>query len=361
MILPALLLAAAAVAASPSAVQALVPAGRQPRVAVSPDGASAALTFGLKDDASGTVYCMTSADGGATWSPPILVGTVPGLALGMRRGPQVAVGGGRITVAACSHTTGELIAWTSTTGGASWSAPVTVNDAAKSAEEGLHAVAAAPDGTVLAVWLDHRNGNGQALEGARLEPGATTWTANQLVYASPDGKICDCCHPFVTTDAAGNFFTAWRNAIAGARDLYLAVSRDGGRTFGEGRKLGKGTWKIDGCPMDGPWVAAASPDQVVTAWRRLDRVYRSNLGMPEASLGTGKQPAVALGLGGEFEVWNRDGDLRLLSPTRDTSESLGAGAYPAIAAPPDGRGPVIAAWESPDGGIAVRRWPRAIH
>jgi len=356
-VLPALLVAAAACAATVTTTT-LVPSGRQPRVAISADGSVAAMTYGLKDDASGTVYCVTSRDGGVTWSAPVTVGSLPSLALGMRRGPQVAVGGGRIIVAACSHQTGELVAWTSTTAGAGWTGPVTVNDAPKSAEEGLHAVAAAPDGTALAVWLDHRDGHGQALEGARLDPGSTVWTANQLIYASPDGKICDCCHPFVTTDATGDFFAAWRNAIAGSRDLYLAVSRDGGRTFGSGRKLGEGTWKIDACPMDGPWVAAASPDQVVTTWRRLDRVYRSNPGMPEASLGGGKQPAVALGLGGEFVIWNRDGDLRLLSPFRDTSESLGAGAYPAIASPPAGHGPIIAVWETPEGGIAVKTWRR---
>lgn len=355
--LSALLLAAAAGAVTPTTTT-LVSSGRQPRVAISADGTTAAMAYGLKDNVTGTVYCMTSRDGGATWGAPVTVGSLPGMALGMRRGPQVSVGGGRIVVAACSHKTGELVAWTSTTAGASWSDPATVNDAPKSAEEGLHAVAAGPDGTVLAVWLDHRDGHGQALEGARLEPGSTTWTANQLVYASPDGKICECCHPFVTSDAAGDFFAAWRNAIAGSRDLYLAMSRDGGRTFGKARKLGEGTWKIDGCPMDGPWVAAESPDQVITTWRRMDRVFRSNPGMPEASLGAGKQPAVALGMGGAFLIWNRDGDLRLLSPYRDTSESLGAGAYPAIASPAGGRGPVIAVWETPDGGIAEKTWPR---
>lgn len=110
--------------------------------------------------------------------------------------------------------------------------------------------------------------------------------------------------------------------------------------------------------MAGPWVAAASPDQIVTAWPRKDKIYRSTPRMPEASLGEGKQPAVALGLGGEFLIFNRGGDLRLKHPAHDTSESLGPGAYPAIAAPPDGRGPVIAVWETSDGGIAGRAWPR---
>lgn len=345
--------------AAPPIPFSLTGTGRQPRIAVSPDGAVAAVAYGIKDEQSGTVYCMVSADGGKTWASPNPVGTIPKLALGMRRGPQVAIGGGRIAVLAISHDTGDLLAWTSTDLGRTWSAPAAVNDAPKSAEEGLHAVAAAPTGTVLAVWLDHRDGGQQQLAGSRLEPGATAWTANQAIYQSPDGHICECCHPFAAADAAGDFFVAWRNSLGGARDMYLLVSTDGGRNFGKERKLGNGTWRLEGCPMAGPWVAAASPDQVVSAWPRKDRVYRSTPQMPEASMGLGKQPAVALGLGGEFMIWNRDGDLRLKHPSHDTSESLGPGAYPAIASPPDGRGPVIAVWETADGGMAGRMWRRS--
>ncbi|KAJ3054740.1 hypothetical protein HK102_011471, partial [Quaeritorhiza haematococci] len=47
----------------------------------------------------------------------------------------------------------------------------------------------------------------------------------------------------------------WRNSLKGARDLFLADSSDGGRTFSPAEKLGRGTWPLNACPMDGGAVA----------------------------------------------------------------------------------------------------------
>ena len=47
----------------------------------------------------------------------------------------------------------------------------------------------------------------------------------------------------------------FRNNVNGSRDEYLVESRDGGRSFAAARKLGSGTWPLNGCPMDGGGLA----------------------------------------------------------------------------------------------------------
>lgn len=52
----------------------------------------------------------------------------------------------------------------------------------------------------------------------------------------------------------GEIAVMFRNAIEGARDLYLTRSHDGGRMFEPAARLGSGTRKLEACPMDaGDW------------------------------------------------------------------------------------------------------------
>ena len=68
---------------------------------------------------------------------------------------------------------------------------------------------------------------------------------------SPDGSVCQCCHPSVAIDSRGVIQVLFRNSLGGQRDMYLCSSTDGGQTFGKAIKLGQGSWNIDHCPMDG--------------------------------------------------------------------------------------------------------------
>ena len=64
---------------------------------------------------------------------------------------------------------------------------------------------------------------------------------NRVAYASPEGTICPCCAPALAVDAKGNPVAAFRNAVGGARDGWIALSRDGGQTFAAA-KVGRGSW-----------------------------------------------------------------------------------------------------------------------
>lgn len=300
---------------------------KQPQLAASGD--KVVVTFG----SGAGVYFASSSDRGKTFSKPSLVGEVPKLALGRHRGPRIAIAVDAIVISAISA--GDLLSWRSGDGGKTWSAPVRINDAPDSAREGLHGMAGG-DGVVFATWLDLRNG-GTQLAGSVSRDGGLTWSKNRVVYTSPDGHICECCHPTARV-AGGKIYAMWRNWLGGMRDMYLAVSSDGGETF-RAEKLGRGEWPLKACPMDGGGVAIDGAN-IFTVWRRDQTIYLARPGQAERELGSGRDAAVAVAGGRVYTAWSSaeglrfrvDGDMR---PTR-------AGAYVDLAV---SGGRVIAAWE----------------
>ncbi len=341
-------------------VVTLTAEGKQPRVAVG-SGGKVAIVYGQSRfeelPRHTVILCRVSKDGGNTYAEPVEVGRLEHTFLGMRRGPQVAITEQTIAVLAVDSQNGNLLAWHSRDWGRTWASPVQVNDVNRAAREGMHAVTAGDDNTLLAVWLDLRV-KGTRLYGSRSTDGGNTWSENFLIYKSPAGTICQCCHPSATADAKGNFYVMWRNWLQGSRDMYLATSTNGGHSFGKALKLGKGTWELDGCPMAGGWLAANSPKNVMTFWRREHALYECRLDGKEHLVGEGRQPAVGLGPGGSYKLWQADGNIMYASPGDDAPVSLGEGVFPVIAAAPKGRGPVIAAWQTEadqTGGIVCLR------
>ena len=329
-------------------------AARQPQVAV--DGAGRIyVAYGVGD----AIRCATSADEGKTFEATT-VGSAGVLALGMRRGPRIAAAGEAVVVTAVCGAEGkgrdgDILAWRSTDAGRTWAGPTRVNGVAGSAREGLHGMAGGPDGSVFCAWLDLREKRSKVY-GARSRDGGATWEPDRLVYRAPGGSVCECCHPSVALAPDGGVCVIWRNQLNGARDLYLARSADGGRSFGPAEKLGRGTWPLNACPMDGGAVAVGADGHVESAWTRAGIVYMARPGEVERRLGPGIQPWIAAGPGGPFAVWlaGRPGRLLAEFPGRPGPTTLAEDAAdPAIAAGPGGRGPVVAAWEAkpPGGGI----------
>lgn len=327
---------------------------RQPQAAVAADG-RVFVVYAVEN----TIRCATSADGGRTFAPPATVGTVPALALGKRRGPRVAATNGAVVVTAIGgqqgkFRDGDLLAWRSTDAGRSWIGPVRINGEEGSAREGLHGMAAGPDGAVCCAWLDMR-GAGTEIYGAVSRDGGATWEPDLLVYRSPNRpkpSVCECCHPSVAFAPDGTLAIMWRNQLAGSRDLYLARSSDGGRSFGLAEVLGEGTWPLDACPMDGGAVAVGPRGEVETVWMRAGSIFAAAPGQPERRLGPGVQGWTAFGSRGPIAVWllRRPGTLLAQFPgDRDPTTLAEDANDPMVAAGLGGSGPVVAVWESKAG------------
>lgn len=339
---------AAAPAEAPATV-VLAAHGKQPRVAVSSEG-TVAVAYGQGDE----IFCRVSRDGGGRYGDPVRVGSLERLMLGMRRGPQIAAVGSTFVVTAIGRE-GNLVSWRSPDGGRSWAGPTLVNDSLASAREGLHALAAGARAANV-VWLDLRDGKTTIFSSRSLDEGKS-WEANRLVYASPDGTVCECCQPTVAADDSGGVAVMWRNSLAGARDMFVARSTDDGLTFGEAEKLGKGSWRLNACPMDGGGVAIEGA-RVATAWRREDVLYSSSPGEEEASLGRGRNATVALGPKGVIIAWqSAEGDV-LLKREGSAPEVLGSGRFPTFGVPHANKGPLVLVWEDPKTGAMARVLPR---
>ena len=315
-----LLLACMAVSTLTAAPVEIVPpewrGAVQPQVAVAPSG-RIHVVFG-KDTA---IYHTSSADGRA-FSVPVKVGELEKLALRMRRGPRVTATDRLLLVTAISHADGNLHAWTSADGGKMWREGAPLNSTAKAAREGLHALAGDGRGLVAAVWLDLRSG-GTELRGRVSRDGGATWGADASIYASPDGHICECCVPGVALGPRGEIAAMWRNWLGGARDLWATMSTDGGEHFAPARKLGSGSWKLQGCPMDGGGLAVSADGGLLSAWRREGRVFTASGPEEETLLATqaaqplivrsGPRVATFWEAGGA--VWTRvdDGQARIIA------------------------------------------------
>ena len=352
MLLPLLILFAVRIAPTDVAVPY-----RQPQLAVGQG--QVAMVFG----GGSSIYFAASPDQGRTFRAPIKVAEVGSLALGRHRGPRLAILKNALVISAIAHEAkatgphvhgsaeaGNLMAWRSTDRGVTWTRGGVINDVPASAREGLHAMAASPDGSLFAAWLDLRE-KGTRLYGSRSTDGGVTWQKNVLLYESPEGTICQCCHPTLAFDETGRLFAMWRNALDGSRDLYLTSSTDGQR-FAPAQKLGQGTWKLNACPMDGG-ALAVTQGKVVSAWRRDGDVFLAEAGAPEQKVGTGKDVALARGKRGTYIAWTHESAIEVLTPNATAPTLLApAGAFVNLSRLPDGS--VLAAWEA-NGSLETKR------
>jgi hypothetical protein len=292
-------------------------------------------------DRSGDVFVAWSKDGGATFAPAVKVAHLPKLMFGMRRGPRIAVHGDRLTVTMIGT---ELVAFSSSDGGKTWSDPVTINEMPTSAREGLHDLAGAADGRLFVTWLDNRNGRTE-LWGASSMDGGRTWGKNEQVYRSPDKSICECCHPTALFDAEGNLAVMWRNSIEGSRDMWLTTRSKGAVQFTAARKLGEGTWKLNACPMDGGRIIALGGGKFGAVWQRAGEIFICRGEGPEMNLGPGKQPvAVHPGDRPPLVVWQQGSDLVAWRGLHGSEPvKLAADArFPSLVALPGAQGAVLA-------------------
>lgn len=350
----ALFLAASILGGSqqPIPVAAGIVGAKEPQAAYLKDG-RLVVTFGAGD----SIYFVSEAFSGKGFGAPVLVGKLDGFALGKRRGPRIAVVDRAILITASSskgHMGGDLWAFASTDGGATWAPPQRINSEPKSAPEGLHAMASFGDSNAACVWLDNRNKHTELWYAETVDAGRS-WKQDRLLYRSPGGNICECCHPSLAA-FGGEPIAMWRNSVDGNRDMYLAGTSGNGLPP---RKLGVGAWKLDACPMDGGALAIDASGKRYSAWRRQDRVYVQVDGQPEVEVGSGEQPWIAAGKSVAV-VWVERRNGRLLLRLLDRAGALlptnlqlaDAADDPMIAAAPNGSMAIV--FQSPAGPMAIK-------
>ncbi len=169
--------------------------------------------------------------------------------------------------------------------GSSWSEAITPHRDNTATEHGFVSLFPWQDGIGL-VWLDGRNtaaaGEDHANDGEHgadehadehaeehagggmtLRSAVITASGDITAEAEMDTLVCDCCQTSVALARQGPVAVYRNRDESELRDIYVARAIDD--IWQVGRVVHKDGWKISGCPVNGPAVAAAG-DTVVVAW-----------------------------------------------------------------------------------------------
>lgn len=162
-------------------------------------------------------------------------------------------------------------------GGRTWSPDTPLHDDGTATEHGFVSLFPWQDGTG-AVWLDGRDterGDGaMTLRSAMIDRFAVVREPTLV-----DAMVCDCCPTDVAIAASGPV-AAYRNRTdEEVRDIHVIRAVDG--VWQESGAVAADGWRIAGCPVNGPAIAARG-DRVAVAWftaaddRRRVRLAFSN-------------------------------------------------------------------------------------
>ena len=210
-------------------------------------------------------------------------------------------------------------------GGRTWTAPASVTDAAEFGSYNFHAMLVAPDGAVYVAWLDGRNGKSAAYV-THSTDGGRSWAPNTRMGA---GEACPCCRTALAAGANGVVYAAWRNVAPGnVRDVVVARSSDGGRTWGDAVPVHADNWVFDGCPHAGPALQVDARGRLHATWWT---------GRPSAA--------------GVYYAYSDDGGRTFSEPEAMGTAGFSRPAHVQLALGDSGR--VVAAWD--DGTVKLPR------
>jgi hypothetical protein len=309
--------------------------GNQPQVSVD-NRSTVRIVYGQKDK----IFCLESHDGGLSFPKPLLIAEVADMHLGMSRGPQLT-SSNRYSVVTAMDKSGNIHWFRLNHASGKWESMGLINDRTGSAPEGLMNIASDNNDHFYAVWLDIRTGKHNQVYFADLAPKATKWSKNRLLYMSPDEHVCECCQPHIAVNGTG-VAVMFRNWLNGSRDLYLIRSQNSGTSFSSAQKLGAGTWKLNGCPMDGGGLTTKTAS-VVTTWRREGTVYYCKPGQPETAIGQGRNSTIAATSADTFIGFQTVDTLKLVGLANKKVRLIGTGEFMKLAVLPDKK--IVCVWE----------------
>ena len=155
---------------------------------------------------------------------------------------------------------------TSNDGGRTWSQTVTPHKDASATEHGFVSFFDAPGGGVGLVWLDGREMAGGHAAGQHGSMTLRSTVIRKGVVADEtviDSRVCECCQTSAAR-AGSAVLVAYRDrSDKEIRDTSIVRFADG--KWSTPVTVGTDNWEINGCPVNGP-VVAATGNAAAVAW-----------------------------------------------------------------------------------------------
>ncbi|HKR14991.1 MAG TPA: sialidase family protein [Pyrinomonadaceae bacterium] len=152
--------------------------------------------------------------------------------------------------------------------GQTFAAPVKINDDKAPGAHGMHSLDVADDGRIYVSWLDERNvhtpkpstkADGHHMESNRelfiadSSDGGRTFSPNRKAAA----EACPCCKTALAVATDGTVYVSWRHVLPGNfRHIAVMTSADAGATFSKPVIVSDDKWMLEGCPVSGPSLSA---------------------------------------------------------------------------------------------------------
>lgn len=159
----------------------------------------------------------------------------------------------------------------SETRGQTWTTPLVPHRDNTQTEHGFVSLIALPDGGLGAIWLDGRNmknmkdsdDHAPAAESMTLRYATIGRDGSLSDEAQLDERVCECCQTSAAVTSDGPIAVYRDRSPGEVRDIYVVRQVNG--TWTTPQAVFGDNWQIDGCPVNGPAIAANGRN-VVVAW-----------------------------------------------------------------------------------------------
>ncbi len=264
------------------------PGSREPNLVVDSEGA---VRLSWLEPAGGERFALRLsrlADG--AWSEPVTIASGDDWFVNWADFPSVAALDDGALAAWWPVTNGDdpyaydLHLSLSVDGGERWSEPVVPHRDGTPTQHGMTSLLAWPDGGLFATWLDGRVNAGDAgqtasgplpgdrmtLRSARVDADGTVSDRTLL-----DPHVCTCC-PTDAVRSGDAVLVAYRDrTVDEVRDISILRHENG--TWSEPAPVHRDGWRIAGCPVNGPALAADGQAVVATWFTAADDTPRALL------------------------------------------------------------------------------------
>lgn len=236
---------------------------RSPRVSVNSDGEP--IVFWM-DNSSDEMYLSTLENN--VFSEPTSIplnGINPNLWSGSL-GPNMVSNGDQVYVVFEKYGNAIYISHSSD-GGQTWDNPVAAYTPPPNRRATIPIVAVDSDGQPFVAYTNTNINEEDAYYGmVKSVDFGQTFSEETNVSSEADGaEVCECCNGHIEVATNGNIYVAFRNNDNNERDMWLAVSTDGGDTFSSAFDIDQTDWIAQVCPSSGPNFTILE-DEIVTVF-----------------------------------------------------------------------------------------------